>query len=173
MKSLLALLFVTAGGLARAQDVPLEYQVKAAYLFNFTRFVDWPPGAFSGAGPITICVAEMNPFGPVLASTLVGETAAGRPLASRVVRNAASACHVLFIPRGVPAAAHLRGIAMQPVLTVGESPDFLRQGGMINFVLEEGRVRFEINREAASRSRLTISARLLQLARPPEQPGPR
>lgn len=172
MKQFLALVFVSAGALAAAQeDVPLEYQVKAAYLFNFTKFVDWPSRAFTGAGPLTICVAEASPFGPVLSGTLAGETAAGRPLAARVVRNPSS-CHVLFIPRGVPAGAHLRGVGMQPILTVGESPDFLRQGGMINFVLEEGRVRFEIDREAASRTGLMISARLLQLARTPALPGP-
>lgn len=173
MRRLLTLFFVSAGALAAAQDVPLEYRVKAAYLFNFTKFVDWPSGVFSGSEPLTLCVAETNPFGPVLSATLAGETGAGRPLVSRVVRDGSAPCHVLFIPRGVVAGVHLRRTATQPILTVGESRDFLQQGGMINFVLEEGRVRFEINRDAAVRNRLMISARLLQLARMPDEEGGR
>ena len=173
MNRLLAFVIVSFGALTTAQVVPLEYQVKAAYLFNFTRFVGWPEGTPAAAGPLTICVAEINPFGPVLESTLAGETAAGRMLTTRVVRNPTTACHVLFIPRGVPAGVHLRAVGMLPILTVGESTDFIQQGGMINFVLEGGRVRFEINQGAALRNHLTISARLLQLARSSDQAGAR
>ena len=168
----LALAVVAASVLTvAAQDASLEYRVKAAYLLNFTKFVDWPPSAIEG-GPFTICVAETNPFGPVLAGTVSGETAAGHPLASRVVRATAASCQVLFIPRDVPAAPYLRSIGNDAVLTVGESPEFLRQGGMINFVLDHGRVRFEINQETAARNQLKISSRLLRLARAPESTGP-
>jgi hypothetical protein len=108
----------------------------------------------------------------VLTATLVGETAAGLPLDARVVNaGGAAACHVLFVPAGVPAAPFLRGVAQSPVLTVGESPDFLAQGGAINFVLDGGRVRFEINQAAAERAQLRISSRLLQLGRGSQPQG--
>ena len=151
---------------ASAQDAGLEYRVKAAYLFNFTKFVEWPDAAVQNIAAFNICAAGRNPFGPALSSTFVGETAAGLPLMARVVgADTVSSCQVLFVPRGVAAAAYLRAVGASPVLTVGESPDFLAQGGAINFVIEGGRVRFAINQAAAERARLRISSRLLQLGR--------
>ena len=165
MRHLLVAVLVFAGTARTfAQDVALEYRVKAAYLFNFTKFVEWPPTAFAKEESFRICVAGRNPFGPELSSTLVGETAAGLPLASQIVSvDDAASCHVLFVPRGVAATPYLRSVASTPVLTVGESPDFVTQGGAINFVLEGGRVRFEIDQEAAERAQLKVSSRLLQL----------
>jgi hypothetical protein len=149
-----------------AQEGGLEYRVKAAYLFNFTKFVEWPDTAVQKTTAFTICTAAINPFGTVLASTLAEETAAMLPLASRVVGvGEAASCQVLFVPRGVAAAPFLRAVASSPVLTVGESATFLEQGGAINFVIEGGRVRFVINQTAAERVRLRISSRLLQLGR--------
>jgi hypothetical protein len=172
MRRLLALTFVSAAVVATtAQDVTLEYRVKAAYLFNFTKFVEWPATAFEPGGRFGICIAEANPFGPVLTSTLVGEVVAGRMLAARVVRGAVDRCQVLFVPRAVAAAPYLRRTMGQPILTVGESAEFLQQGGMINLIVEEGKVRFEIDQEAVMRQRLTISSRLLRLARPPDRSG--
>ena len=175
MRRLLAAVLLCAGStVTSAQDAALEYRVKAAYLFNFTKFIEWPNGAFVGGRSFSfsICVAGRNPFGPVLNTTLVGETAAGLPLAARVVNaGGAAGCHVLFVPAGVPAATYLRAVDTLPVLTVGESPDFLAQGGIINFVLDGGRVRFEINQTAAERAQLRISSRLLQLGRGSEPRG--
>lgn len=171
---LTALLLCACAAVTSAQDVGLEYRVKAAYLFNFTKFIEWPNAAFVGGRSFSfsICVAGRNPFGPALTTTLVGETAAGLPLASRVVNaGGAAGCHVLFVPAGVPAAPYLRGVGKSPVLTVGESPDFLAQGGIINFVLDGGRVRFEINQAAAESAQLRISSRLLQLGRASEPRG--
>lgn len=148
-----------------AQDVSLEYQVKAAYLFNFTKFVQWPQGAMRAGVPFTICVARRNPFGKALSTTIDGETVGGIGLEWRLVRNGLNACRILFVPRGVRAESYLRRLGDAPVLTVGESPDFLERGGIINFVLESGRVRFEISQSAAARVQLGISSRLLQLAR--------
>jgi hypothetical protein len=157
---------------AAAQAVALEYRVKAAYLLNFTRFVEWPRSVLDGSGPFTICLAGANPFGPVLGETLVGEVVAGRTLTSRVVADAAGArCQVLFIPHAVAAMPFLRAVRGTPVLTVGEADDFLEQGGAINFVLEEGKVRFEVNPDAVSRNQLTMSSRLLRLARIRTQDG--
>jgi len=176
MSRALALIWLVCGGAiaataqlavtVAAQAVPLEYRVKAAYLLNFTRFVEWPRASLAVSDPFTICVAGTNPFGLALSATLLGETVAGRTLASRVVSDAAATrCQVLFIPHSVPAAAYLRAVRGTPVLTVGEAEDFLEQGGAINFVLEEGKVRFDVNPDAVSRNQLTMSSRLLRLAR--------
>jgi hypothetical protein len=157
---------------ASLQEAGLEYRVKAAYLFNFTKFVEWPDVTLQNATAFTICTAAINPFGAALSSTVSDETAAMLPLAARVVTAAeAASCHVLFVPRGVAAAPYLRAVASSPVLTVGESPQFLEQGGAINFVIQDGRVRFVINQAAAERARLRVSSRLLQLGRGADSQG--
>ena len=149
---------------AQEQEVPLEYRVKAAYLYNFVRFVEWPPAARQG--PVTICIVGSNPFGDVLSDTIRGETHEGRALTMRVVTSADSDCAVLFVPRGAGMPS-LRATQGSPTLTVGESPSFIEDGGIVNFVREGANVRFEINEEAARRAGLRISSRLLRLARPP------
>jgi len=146
-----------------AKEVPLEYQVKAVYLFNFAKFVEWPPDA--PPGPLAICVAGMNPFGDVLDETLRGETVNDRPLNWRVIPGPEPGCHVIFVPHGAAAAAYLQAARSTPTLTVGETPEFLSQGGIINFILEAGKVRFQINPNAAERAELRISSHLLRLAR--------
>jgi len=146
---------------ATAQDVPLEYQVKAAYLYNFVKFVDWPAAA--STGPINICLAGRNPFGTVLAETIRDEIVAGRTLTSRVILEPEPDCHVLFIPDGAP-STYLRAMHGMPTLTVGETPDFLEKGGIISFVKDGRTVRFAISNEAADRAKLQVSSRLLRLA---------
>lgn len=150
-----------------AQEISLEYRVKAAYLFNFTKFVDWPPDATPAGAPLVICVAGVSPFGGTLEETVHGELVGGRPLTTRVVRDP-SGCHVLFVPAGVAAAPLLHDARTKPILTVGESDTFLQDGGIVKFVMEDGKVRFEISQDAASRAQLRISSRLLRLARPTE-----
>ncbi len=150
-------------GTGAAQEVSLEYRVKAAYLFNFAKFVDWPDTA--GPGPLVICVAGRNVFGDVLDETLRGEAIGGRPVTARVILEPTPGCHIVFVPAGAAAAAYLRAAQDQPVLTVGESPDFLALGGIANFLLEGTNVRFEMNPAAADRAGLRISSRLLRLAR--------
>jgi hypothetical protein len=163
---------VPAGASPAAQaseDVTLEYRVKAAYLFNFTKFIEWPDAAVPPGAPITICVAGDSPFGAALDEIIRGEAVNGRPLAARRAEPPAG-CHVVFVPRGTSPAAALRPFRSLPVLTVGESDDFLRQGGMVNFVIDDGKVRFEIDHEAAERAHVRISSRLLRLARATEPP---
>jgi hypothetical protein len=163
-------LWCLSGVTPQAKTVSLEYQVKAAYLFNFAKFIEWPPAAPSG--PLTICVAGHNPFGDVLEETLRGEMVNGRPLAMRVISGPEPACHVVFVPQGAATAAYLRAAQGSPILTVGETPGFLSEGGIISFVLEAGKVRFQIDSKAAERAELRISSHLLRLARTPEQRGP-
>jgi hypothetical protein len=161
LAAVVALVLATA---ASAQDVPLEYRVKAAYLFNFTKFIDWPAGSMDDGAPLVICVAGANPFGTALDETIRGELVGGRALEARVVREP-SGCNVLFVPKGVPPAGLLREARTKPILTVGESTDFLHEGGVVNFFMEDGKVRFEIGQDAASRAQLRISSRLMRLAR--------
>ena len=157
-------LLVVAGPLPlRAQDVSTEYRVKAAFLYNFVKFVEWPAG--SDSGPLEICVAGQNPFGDVLSEIVRGETINGRPIRARVILEPAPSCHMVFVPRGANTSAYLRAARGTPTLTVGETPAFITQGGFVRFYIDSGNVRFEIAREAAERTGLRISSRLLQLAK--------
>jgi hypothetical protein len=145
------------------QEVPVEYQVKTAFLYNFIRFVEWPPSA--QAGQVVVCIAGRNPLGSFLEETVKGETIDGRPIVPRVILEPDPECRVIFIPRGAATSAYLRSARGAPVLTVGEADGFVDAGGIINFYLDNGKVRFEISTQAAERSQLRISSRLLQLAR--------
>jgi hypothetical protein len=155
---------------AQAQSpASLEYQVKAAYLLNFTKFVEWPATAFSAPDtPITICVLGEDPFGPALDRIVEGESVNGRAVRARrsVPEANPQGCHVVFISRSERTAiaqivSDLRG---SRVLTVSEVPGFAGAGGMIDFIIEEGKVRFYINAAAAQAAGLTLSSRLLRVA---------
>ena len=159
----LALVAVAAAGTLHAQAISEEYRVKAAYLYNFLKYVEWPPDA--GGGPLTICVAGRNPFGTVLRDLVRGETINGRTVDVRIVLEPETGCHLLFVPETAPLRAYLRGVSGRPVLTVGDANSFVAEGGIVRFYLDRGNVRFEINRAAADRAGIRISARLLQLAR--------
>jgi hypothetical protein len=166
MRLWLLTLLVVLSARGSAQEVPLEYRVKAAFLYNFARFVDWP--AAMASGPLTICLADRNPFGGALDATLRGERIGGREVVARVITAPSPGCHVLFVPEDASAAPYLRD-RQAPTLTVGESDDFIAMGGIVNFVREGGNVRFEIDAMAAERAGLRISSRLLRLARMPNR----
>lgn len=159
----LVLLALVVAAAARAQEVPLEYQVKAVYLFNFVKFVRWPAPA--KPAPITICVAERNPFGDALQEAIRGEVVEGRQVDARVIRAPDPACTVVFVPHDVAAKPYVDAAGGSSTLLVGEKPNFLAQGGMVNFIIENGSVRFEIDSVAAERADLRISSHLLRLAR--------
>jgi hypothetical protein len=156
---------------------PKEYEVKAAYLARFVKFIEWPdsPSPPPGGGapadePFAICVLGQDPFGPALDGALADETPFGRhPLVPRRVANAkeAAACRVVFISEDDRALRKdLTALAGSKVLTVGNQPDFLKRGGMIQFVLEGNppRVRFEVNLTAAKKAGLNLSSELLKVA---------
>ena len=159
------LLLALTAAMPAAQEPTLEYRVKAAYILNFIRYVEWPAAA-PADGALAVCVAGRNPFGTALDETVAGERIDGRAVAVRVILEPDPGCHVLVVPRGANAAAYLRAARTAPVLTIGESPDFLGMGGIINLRVDGGNVRFEIDQAAADRVNLRISSRLLRLARP-------
>lgn len=146
----------------QAQDVSQEYQIKAAYLYNFLKYVEWPVPMNR---PFMICVAGQNPFGNVLSSLTTNERVRGNPVKTELILGYQPGCDVIFAPRTSNIPAYLSAAAGMPVLTVGETKGFIEQGGIVNFFVEDGKVRFEINRSAAERAGLRFSSRLLQLAK--------
>jgi len=155
---------------ARAQTSPSApaQEVKAAYLLNFTRYVDWPPGAFAApADPVNVCVLGESAFGQILRRIAQGRLSRGRPL--RVLEPDAPAragdCHLAFVagpPRDV--SAWLAALRRSPTLTVGDGREFLGLGGMVAFVNVDQTIRFEIDAAAVRRAGLLISSRVLALA---------
>jgi hypothetical protein len=167
----LAVLLSFAAGVfyVRAQTAE-EYEVKAAFLFNFGRFVEWPSlnGAASSA-PFRICVLGEDPFREHLDRSVKGRQIKGRDVAvERIARaDGAGPCQVVFISVSERRALHaiLDGMKGFSTLTVSDIESFAEAGGMIHLTLEHGQVRFEINTAAAERAGLKVSSRLLNLAR--------
>lgn len=146
----------------------LEHRVKAAYLYNFFLFVDWPSQSPPCADDcFELCIIGTNPLGENL-SALTRKTAQERPIRLRRLRSGAdpSGCHVLVI--GDSATGGLRQILRQAqrahVLTVSEMPNFASRGGMIGFTLEDGKVRLEVNMDSIQRAGLRVSSKLLEVA---------
>ena len=149
---------------------PTEYEVKAAFLFNFAKFTEWPDSAFADThAPLLIGVVGSDPFGPILDRTVAGKTVGGRRFVVRRFAKPSDGlhdCHVLFIGSSAAESISSSLAALQeaPVLTVGESDRFCENGGIINLVLRQNRVRFQISPKAADRAGLGLSSRLLRLA---------
>jgi hypothetical protein len=151
------------------QNQPSEYQIKAAFLFNFAKFVQWPASAFpEPASPVVIGVLGRNDFGDALERTLHGKLIDTHPVLLKMFNTVAEVtnCHVLFISTSEKGRLDktIAGLKGLNVLTVGEMDEFLSAGGMINFVLQDNRIRFEINNDAADKAGLKISSKLLSLA---------
>ena len=154
---------------AQAQSAT-EYQVKAAFLFNFAKFVEWPVEAFAGAdAALQICVLGQDPFGHGFEEMIADKTVSGHRI--EIIHPSgvpqAKSCQIIFVAASERSQVReiLRGLRGACVLTVGDSEGFARMGGIINFVLDDGRVRFEINVKAAERAHLKLSSRLLTVAR--------
>ncbi|HLK47049.1 MAG TPA: YfiR family protein [Bryobacteraceae bacterium] len=152
----------------RDADEPSEYQVKAAFIYNFVKFVVWPAQTFKSPGdPLMICIVGNDPFNGALEEAVRGKSIDGHPLVVRVAAKIDSTCEcqILFVSRaGVKRPQSVAAMFGSGVLIIGESPGFASKGGVINFKLQDGRVRFEINPEAAEREQLRISSKLLSLA---------
>lgn len=146
-----------------------EYKIKAVFLFHFAQFVDWPSNNFTGERvPLVIGVLGEDPFGVYLDQVVAGEAINGHPLEVRRFSRPedVSDCHILFISGEGQGQlrSSLKVIQDRAVLTVGDSPAFIRAGGMIRFFSQDSKVRLQINPEAARASGLTISSKLLRLA---------
>lgn len=158
----------------RAQDAPLsEYQRKAEFLFNFAKFIDWPPGSFaSPQSPFLVCVIGADPFGRVLDENLPGQTIGDRSV--QIARfpglqylTESRSCQIVFLSASV--SRHFREVMDNfrgtHVLLVGDMRGFATSGGTIEFTLQENHVRFTINTDAAERAGLRVSSQLLSLAK--------
>lgn len=174
----LALLFLVlvsgSAGLvlpARGQaDAATGYEVKAAFLFNFAKFIEWPPGAFAAPqSPFVICVLGQDPFGNILNDTLQGKTLGDRSFTVQRLKDKADIRHCQMVFVSSLESAHLAEIVESirgaHVLLAGESTGFAASGGTIEFTLEDNHVHFTINTDAANRSGLKFSSKLLALAK--------
>jgi hypothetical protein len=150
-----------------------EYLIKAGFIFNFAKFVDWPPASFAQPdSPIVIGILGTDPFGALIDQIVQDKKIGGRGFVVKRLKwgtdpKDLKECKILFV--GASERVHIdelvqivRGL---PILTVGETPGFAEHGGVIRLVLEDNRVRFEVNVDAARQAGLTISSRLLTLAR--------
>lgn len=146
-----------------------EYQVKALFLLNFTKYVDWPPASFATANsPIVIGLFGEDRFGDALNKAVAGKSISGRPIRIQPLGNDAATekCHILFIGDSDKRRVSeiLGKIKALPVLTVGQIDQFMEQGGVINFVKKDEKIRLEINLDAARLANVQISSKLLNVA---------
>jgi len=182
MAALAVVALALSGGAAADQSAPAaagvdgdagapakrEYLIKAAILYNFAKFTRWPDAAFADAdAPLDLCVIGVDPFGKALA-TIDGKRVGAHPLRTQLIADAAKVarCHLLFV--SASEAERLGDILAATnggaVLTVADLPGFARSGGVITLNVVEDRIRFDVNRSAADRAGLTLSAKLLRLA---------
>lgn len=158
-------LLASVGSGTQAADISLENAVKASYLYKFAPFVQWPPAAFETAtAPLAICIAGPDPFGPALAEAVRGQRVNSHPIVVRRVETVRPGipCQILFVG-GEDSEAALQAVAREPVLTVTDH-NRSGAGGMIQFVMVAGRVRFSIDQAAAQECGIAISSKLLGLA---------
>jgi hypothetical protein len=154
-----------------SSEINREYAIKAAYLYQFARYVEWPPNAFANeTAPLIIGVLGTDPFGGVLDEIARSKRIEGHTIVIRRFASMAdyTPCHILFIASSVSPeekAAAIQKARGSAVLLVGEEPGFADEGGMINFFMDENKIRFEINTENAKQDRLKISSKLLSLAK--------
>jgi hypothetical protein len=148
---------------------PTEYEVKATYLYNFSRFVEWPAKVTPAqSGSFVICVLGKDPFGPALDAILADEATTGKTVVAQRILTPQDAlnCRVLFISSSETARLKqiLTTLGNASVLTVSELPQFTQRGGMVQFISEGNRVRFEVNLASAENAGLTMRSELLKVA---------
>lgn len=156
-------------GPARVAAQTSEYEIKAAFLYHFTQFVEWPEHAFATTNsPLVIGILGANPFGETLEKLVRGEQIRGRPLVVRRFPSALAAreAHILFVSRSEANEwrAIERVLGKRPILTVSEMEGFARAGGMVRFVTRENKVRLQINHQNARSAGLSLSSKLLRVA---------
>lgn len=170
------ILLIALSSLRAAAGAPTEYQVKAAYLSNFGRFVEWPAKAnVKSISNFAICVLGTDPFGRALDQAAAGQLIDGMSVIARRLSTPeqAAGCRVLFISASESDSLPevLSALSRAGVLTVSDIPQFTERGGMIGFTLQDNRVRFEVNLGAAKSAGLTLSSQLLKLAARVKEPS--
>jgi len=155
-------------------SAPSEYQIKAAYLFNFLNFVAWPEHVFNDKNsPMDVCILGQDPFENILDLTFEGKMIGARKVMIHrwQTMSLTHPCHLLFI--GVSEAEHMTRILAlledKPILTISDVEDFVHHQGMVQFIIVEHKVRFRVNRKAIQHASLYMSANLLRLAQPTEE----
>lgn len=162
----LALVMLCLAPFAVRSQITPAYQVKAAFIYNFTQFMEWPPQAYDDQlGPFVIGILGENPFGNYLDELVKGEKVAGRRIVVRKFKelDEIKYCNILFInvPHAREAARSLRN---KSILTISEENNFAREGGMVRFFTANNKIRFQINPAAARGAGISISAKLLRVA---------
>jgi YfiR/HmsC-like len=159
-------LLIALPGLWAQRSKPTDYQVKAAYLFNFGRFIEWPASAKGDS--FTICILGQDPFGATLDAALANQTIDGKSVAAKRISTLqeSSACQILFLSSSEEARLPkiVESLDKSAVLTVSDMPGFSQRGGMIQFILDGNKVRFEVNLTAAQSAGLNPSSELLRVA---------
>lgn len=167
----LGCLIVAAQTVEETAVINREYAIKAAFLYHFLTYVEWPSDAFDSPDePFVIGVFKTDPFGEVLDKIAETKTAGGRPILVRRLNSMSDVtdCHILFVPKSVPMEtqdAVLAALRGSHVFAVGESDDFVDRGGAAQFFLEGNKVRFTFNTDAVENKSLKISSKLLSLAK--------
>ena len=164
-----SLTFIFPVSLSRGADLSREYQVKAAFLFNFAQFVEWPPQSFTdNVSPLVIGIYGTDPFGSFLDDTVRGEVIRGRRIQIKRCDKLADvkSCHILFVGQSEAGNPDHIFVATKgkPVLTVSDIPGSRQSGVIIWFTTEQNRIRFHINNEAAREAGLSVSSKLLRAA---------
>lgn len=168
--SLFGLMVFIFGSLAlHAETSMAEYQVKALFLLNFVKYVDWPAAAMPGANsPIIIGILGQDNFNDSLTHAVEGKNINGRAIIIKHLssNDALNGCTILFISSSENSRLDeiLSKTSTLPILTVGEDDSFLQNGGIINFTLKEGKIHLEINLKVAQKVKLQISSKLLNVA---------
>jgi hypothetical protein len=167
--TLLLALLLSLASIAYAQAAA-EYEVKAAFLYNFARFVEWPSSSFpNAASQFRICILGQDPFGSALQEITRDKWVNSHPFNIEDINSLqeARACQILFVSSSEQKKTQqiLAGLRGSSVLTVGDNQGFAERGGMIDFILEDDRVHFEVNVKAAEQAGLKISSKLLGVAK--------
>jgi len=156
------------GSIKVAGQAPNEYRVKAAFILNFARFIEWPADAYSDGSSLVVGIIGDDPFGGAL-DQINGASVNGRRITIRRLRlgDNLRACQILFISSSERnrLGRILESVRGASVLTIGEVPQFTQSGGILKFVIQNDKVRFEINAGTASLARLKVSSKLLALSK--------
>jgi hypothetical protein len=160
---------LTWAGMNAQADKPSEYQIRAAYIYNFANFVGWPSTSFADStAPFVICIVGDDPFGAALDQIVKGELIGTHPIVVERLKSVDEIkdCHILYCMsndrlQAVQIVQKLKGLS---VLSVGEFKDFATIGGIVRFIVEEDRVRFELNIDAAKGAKLAVSSKLQKVA---------